>query len=106
MRTPQRTDFQRQQQQPGRSRPAAVSVLVPSGDAVEWRSWLTTALGEQASLLGLDFDGAEEGDRFEVFDFEGDPELVQQAVQAALETHRVQRWVTRTFDMVFVAKGQ
>jgi hypothetical protein len=80
-----------------------VSVLVPIEDAVAWDPWLTTELGNQAERLGLGYDGGEESGPFEVFDFEGDPEVVERAVIDALGTHKISRPVSRAENRITVA---
>lgn len=80
-----------------------VSVRVPIEDAVEWDPWLTTELGVQAERLGLGYDGGETHGKFEVFDFTGDAELVEQAVATVLGEHGVRRAVTRKGRKVQVA---
>lgn len=82
---------------------ALVLVRVPESDAIEWEPWLTTALGEQARALDLGYDGGESDGRFEVFDFEGDPALVEQAVVTALRQHGVRRRTKRTGHTVSIA---
>lgn len=80
-----------------------VSVHVPIGDAVEWDPWLTTELGIQAERRGLGFDGGESYGKFEVFDFTGDAEQVEQVVAAVLGDHGVRRAVTRKGQKITVA---
>ena len=80
-----------------------VSVHVPIEDAVEWDPWLTTELGVQAERLGLGFDGGETYGKFEVFDFTGDAEQVEQAVTTVLSEHGVRRAVTRKGRKITVA---
>jgi hypothetical protein len=83
----------------------SVLVRVPIADAVAWDPWLTEELGDQAQRLGLGYDGGEEDGPFEVFDFEGDPAQVEQAVLAGLKTAGVHRTITRESNVITVARN-
>lgn len=85
------------------SKVSEVSVRVPIIDAVTWEPWLTTELGVQAEKFDLGYDGGEESGKYEVFDFTGEPEQVEQAVVLTLVAHGVHRPVTREGRRVTVA---
>jgi hypothetical protein len=82
--------------------PVNVSVRVPIEDAVAWDPWLTAELGVQAERLGLGYDGGETYGEYEVFDFTGDAEQVEQAVSTVLGERGVRRAVTRKGQQVEV----